>query len=152
MKKVLFILLLGLFVAGAGVMIYLKSNPPLEIKGYTSFDDNENVRLIEIENKGLRELQLQNIIVNDGQPEKAELIVSRAEQLESGVANDPNITSHGIKQVKLFPSKYIDRKAIGKQPQHYGLKVEAADIQTITIYYEYLKMSYILTAELKTDK
>ena len=120
------------------------------IKGYSSFDDNANVRLIEIENTGVRELQLQNVVVNDGPPENAKLMVSKAEQLEIDIASDPTITYHGIKQIKLFPSQYIDRKAIGKQPQHYGLKVEAAGIQTITIHYKYLNIPFTLTAELKT--
>ena len=149
MKRILFILIFSIFVVGAVGIIYVKSNPPLVINGYSSFDDNANVRLIEIENTGVRELQLQNVVVNDGLPENVELMMSKAEQLETNVANDPNITYHGIKQIKLFPSQYIDRKAIGKQPQHYGLKVEAAAIQTITIQYEYLKLPFTLTAELK---
>lgn len=150
MKKSLFLLMFSVFVIGAAGLIYVKSNPPLVINGYKSFDDNKKVRLIEIENTGIRELQLQNVVVNDGLPENAELMVSRAKQLEPVVPNDPNITYHGIKQIKLFPSRYIDRKAVGKLPQHYGLKIEAEDIQTITIHYKYLKIPFTLTAELKT--
>lgn len=150
MKKILFVLIFSIFMVGAVGIGYVKSNPPLVINGYTSFDDSTNGRLIEIENTGIRELQLQNVVVNDEIPEKAELMVSRAEQLETKVANDPNITYHGIKQIKLFPSKHLDRKAVGRLPQHYGLKIEAANIQTITIHYKYLKLPFTLTVELKT--
>lgn len=136
-------------VVAVGI-VYVKSNPPLVINGYASFEDNTNGRLIEVENTGIRELQLQNVVVNDGRPEKAELIVSKAEQLETKVANDPNITYHGIKQIKILPSKHLDRKAVGRLPQHYGLMVEAANIQTIKIHYKYLKIPFTLTAELKT--
>lgn len=152
MKKILFVLIFSIFVVGAVGIVYVKSNPPLVINGYTSLDENANVRLIEIENTGIRELQLQNIVVNDGRPENAELMVSKAEQLKTDIANDANITYHGIKQLKLFPSKYIDRKAVGKLPQHYGLKIEAANIQTVKIHYKYLKISFTLTAELKPVK
>ncbi|KOS68402.1 hypothetical protein AEA09_07420 [Lysinibacillus contaminans] len=150
MKKILFLLIFSIFIVGAVGIIYLKSNPPLVINGYKSFDDNAKIRLIEIENKGIRELQLQNVVVNDGLPENAELVVSKAEQLETDVPNDPNITFHGIKQIKLFPSRYIDRKAVGKLPQHFGLKIEATDIQKITIHYKYLKIPFTLSVELKT--
>lgn len=150
MKKLLFLLLFSVFVVGAAAIITIKSNPPLAINSYKSFHDNANVRLIEIENKGIRELQLQNIVVNDEMSENAELMISMAQKFESFVPSDPNITYHGIKQLKLFPSRYIDRKAVSKLPQYYGLKINGEDIQKITIHYTYLKIPFTLTAELKT--
>ncbi|MFJ7954429.1 hypothetical protein ACIQZG_23290 [Lysinibacillus sp. NPDC096418] len=152
MKKILFALIFSIFVVGAVGIVYVKSNPPLVINSYSSFDDNTNVRLIEIENTGIKELQLLNVVVNDGGTEKIELVVSKAEQLETDVANDPNITYHGIKQIKLFPSKHLNREAVGKLPQHYGLKIAAENIQTVKIHYKYLKVPFTLTAELKTAK
>lgn len=150
MKNFLFLLVFSIFVVGAAGVIVVKSHPPLVINGYKSFDDYEKGSVIELENTGIRELQMQNVVVNGGLSDDIKLMVSRAQKLESDVPSDPNITYHGIKQIKLFPSKYIDRKAVGKLPQHYGLKIKATDIQKITIHYKYLKMSFTLMAELKT--
>ncbi len=154
MKKVLFVVFFSLFVVGAVLIIYLKSNPPLVINGYTSLDDNPTVRFIGIDNKGLREIQLRSIVVNEKHPESVELVVSKSEpfEAETKIEGNPNFTFHKLQQVKIFPSQYIDRQAIGKQPQHYALKVNASDIQRITIQYEYLKMPFTVTAELQTTK
>lgn len=150
MRKYLFLTVFSIFVVGAASVIIVKSHPPLIIQGYKSFDEHEKGSLIEIENTGIRELQIQNVVVNDGLSDDIKLMVSRAQKLELAMPSDPNITYHGIKQIKLFPSKYIDRKAVGKMPQHYGLKIEATDIQKVTIHYKYLKMPFTLIAELKT--
>ncbi|QDQ03101.1 hypothetical protein FOH38_23105 [Lysinibacillus fusiformis] len=154
MKRILFVLFFSLIVVGAVFIIYLKSNPPLVINAYTSFDENPTVQLIEIENKGLREIQLQSIVVNEKPPESVELVVSKSEpfEAESKIEGNPNFTFHKIKQVNIFPSQYIDRQAIGKQPQHYALKVNASETRKITIQYEYLKMPFTLTAELQATK
>ncbi|MGE7093639.1 hypothetical protein ACQKII_19715 [Lysinibacillus sp. NPDC048646] len=154
MKRLLFVLFFSLFVVGAVFIIYLKSNPPLVINAYTSFDDNPAVRFIEIENKGLREIQLQSIVVNEKPPESVELVVSKSEpfEAETKIEGNPNFTFHKIKQVNIFPSQYIDRQAVGKQPQHYALKVNASEARKITIQYEYLKMPFTLTAELQATK
>lgn len=152
MKKILVLFIFSILAVGAVGIIYIKSNPPLVINGYQSFEENAKLKLIEIENTGIRELQLQNILVNDKLPENAELIVSKAEQLKTGLLNDSNITYHGIKQIKLFPSRYIDRKAVGKLPQYYGLKIEDDKIQKISIHYKYLKIPFTLTVELRTNE
>ncbi|MGE7674418.1 hypothetical protein ACQKMV_12655 [Lysinibacillus sp. NPDC094403] len=154
MKKVLFVLIFSVLVVGAAFIIYLKSNPPLVMKSYMNPTDDSSIRIVEIENKGLREIELQQILVNDKVPENAELVVSKAEpfEAETKLVGNPNITYHKLRQVDIFPSQYIDRKAIGKQPQHYAVKVEAPTIKKITIKYNYLKMPFTLTAELQATK
>ncbi len=153
-KNTICVVFFSLFVVGAILIVYLKSNPPLVINGYTSIDDNSTVRLIEIENKGMREIQLQSIVVNEKLPESVELVISKSEpfEAETKIEGNPNFTFHKLKQVKLFPSQYIDRQAIGKQPQHYALKLNTSDIQKISIQYEYLKMPFTVTAELQATK
>ncbi|MFJ5766700.1 hypothetical protein ACIP9C_15210 [Lysinibacillus sp. NPDC093210] len=153
MKKILFILFFSVLVVVAAFVIYLKSNPPLVINGYTSADGNPTNRLIEIENKGIRELQLQTILVDEKYPESAKLIVSKSEPFEIGtkIENNPNMTFHKLTQVRIFPSQYIDRQAIGKQPQHYAIQVNATTIQKVTIQYNYLKIPFTLTAELQPN-
>ncbi|MDM5248182.1 MULTISPECIES: hypothetical protein [unclassified Lysinibacillus] len=154
MKKILFVLLFSVLMVGAGFFIYLKSNPPLVMNGFTNLTDDSTTKIVEIENKGLQEIELQQILVNDKLPENAELVVSKSEpfEAETKLEDNPNITYHKLRQVNIFPSQYIDRKAVGKQPQHYAVKVEAPDIKTITIKYNYLKLPFTLTAELQTTK
>ncbi|WP_375200652.1 hypothetical protein [Bacillus sp. RS11] len=154
MKKILFILLFSVLMVGAGFIIYLKSNPPLVMNSYTNPTDDSTIRIVEIENKGLHEIQLQQILVNDKMPENVELVVSKSEpfEAETKLEDNPNITCHKLRQINIFPSKYIDREAVGKQPQHYAVKVEAPNIKTITIKYNYLKIPFTLTAELQAKK
>ncbi|KOS64471.1 hypothetical protein FJQ98_12225 [Lysinibacillus agricola] len=154
MKKILFAILFSVLVVGAAFIIYLKSNPPLVVNSFTNPEDDSTIRIIEIENKGLREIELQQILVNDKVPENVELVVSKSEpfEVETKLEGNPNITYHKLRQVNIFPSQYIDRQAIGKQPQHYAVKVEAPNIKKITIKYDYLKMPFTLTAELQATK
>jgi len=151
MKKLLFVLLFSVLVVGAAFIIYLKSNPPLVMNSYTNPIDDSTIKIVEIENKGLRDIKLQQILVNDKVPENVELVVSKSEpfEAETKLVGNPNISYHNLRQVNIFPSQYIDRKAIGKQPQHYAVKVEAPTIKKITIKYDYLKMPFTLTAELQ---
>jgi len=154
MKKILFVLLFSVLVVGATFIIYVKSNAPLVISAYTSLKDNPTVKIIEVENKGLQEIQLQQILINDKVPEKIELVVSKSAPFEAEMKmeNDPNILFYKLRQITIFPSQYIDRQAIGKQPQHYAVRVDAANMKTITIKYTYLKIPFTLTATLQTIK
>lgn len=154
MKKILFVLLFSVLMVGAGFIIYLKSNPPLVMNSYTSPTNDSTIRIVEIENKGLHEIQLQQILVNDKLPENVELVVSKSEpfEAETKLEDNPNITYYKLRQINIFPSKYIDREAVGKQPQHFAVKVEAPNIKTITIKYNYLKIPFSLTAELQATK
>lgn len=154
MKKLLFVLLFSSLVVGGAFIIYLKSNPPLVMNSYTNSTGDSTIRIVEIENKGLRDIKLQQILVNDKVSENVKLVVSKSEpfEAETKLVGNPNITYHKLRQVNVFPSQYIDRKAIGKKPQYYAVKVEAPNIQTITIKYDYLKMPFTLTAELQTTK
>lgn len=154
MKKILFVLLFSVLMVGAAFIFYVKSNAPLVISAYTSLKDNPTGKIIELENKGLQEIQLQQILINDKIPEKIELVVSKSAPFEAEMKmeNDPNILFYKLRQINIFPSKYIDRQAIGKQPQHYAVKVEGANMKTITIKYTYLKIPFTLTAVLQTNK
>lgn len=151
MKKILFVFLFSVFVVGAAFIIYVKSNPPLAISAYTSLKDNPTVKIIELENKGLQEIQLQQVLINDKIPEKLELVVSKSAPFDAEMENDPNITFYKLGQITIFPSQFIDRQAIGKQPQHYAVRMEAADMKTITIKYTYLKIPFTLKAALQTN-
>ncbi|GAB0168135.1 hypothetical protein LSPCS325_15720 [Lysinibacillus sp. CTST325] len=154
MKKILFVLLFSVLVVGAAFIIYLKSNPPLAMNSYTNPTDDSTIKIVEIENKGLRDIKIQQVLINDKVPENVQLVVSKSEpfEAETKLVGNPNITYHKLRQANIFPSQYIDRKAIGKQPQHYAVKVEAPNIKKITIKYEYLKMPFTLTAELQATK
>jgi len=152
MKKILFVFLFSILVVGAVFIIYVKSNPPLAISAYTSLKDNPTVKIIELENKGLQEIQLQQVLINDKIPEKIELVVSKSAPFEAEMENDPNITFYKLGQITIFPSQFIDRQAIGKQPQHYAVRMEAADMKMITIKYTYLKIPFTLKAALQTNK
>ncbi len=154
MKKLLFILVLSVLVVGAIFMIYLKSNPPLVIQSYTSKQDNEAVKMIALENKGLREIKLKQLLVNDKLPDSAELVISKSEpfEVETKLEGNSNMSFHKLSQRMILPRRYIDQQAIGKQPQHYAVQVHASDIKKVTIHYEYLKIPFTLTAELQAGK
>lgn len=151
MKKIVFTLLLSVLVVGAAFMIYLKSNPPLVIQSYTSKQGNEAVKIIAIENKGLREIKLKQLLVNEKLPDSAELVISKSEPfgVETKLEGNTNMSFHKLTQVKVLPRSYIDQQAIGKQPQHYAVQVNAADIKKVKIQYEYLRIPFTLTAELQ---
>jgi len=85
MKKILFILVLSVLVVGAIFMIYLKSNPPLVIQSYSSKQGNEAIKIIALENTGLREIKLKQILVNDQRPDNAKLVISKSEPFEAVV-------------------------------------------------------------------
>ena len=150
MKKFIFLLVFSILAVGAVSVIVLKSHPPLVINAYKSFGEHKEISVIEIENTGISELQIQHVVVNGELPDDVKLMVSRAQKFELAMPSEPTITYHGMKQIKILPSKYIIREAVGQQPQHYGLKIEAVGIEKITIHYNYFKMPFILTAELKT--
>jgi len=153
MKRIIFTLFFSVLVVGAVFIIYLKSNPPLVVNGYTSTNDNQAI-LIEIENKGLRELQLQSIFVDDTLPTSTKLLISKSEpfEMDTKIDHNPNISFHKITQLGIFPSQYIDRKAIGKQPQYYALQVDATSLHKVTIQYNYFKIPFTLTVELQANK
>jgi len=154
MKKTLFILVLSVLVVGAVFMIYLKSNPPLAIESYTSKQGNEAVKIIALENKGLRDIKLTQLLVNDQLPESTELVISKSEpfEAETKLEGNEHLSFHKLSQRTILPRQYIDPQAIGKEPQHYAVQVQAPDIRKITIQYEYLKIPFTLTAELQANK
>lgn len=151
MKKIVFALFLSVLLVGAAFLIYLKSNPPLVIQSYTSKQGDEAVKVIAIENKGLREIKLKQLLVGDKLPDSAELIISKSEtfEVETKLEGNTNMSFHKLTQVKILPRAYIDQQAIGKQPQYYAVQVKAADIEKVKIQYEYLQIPFTLTAELR---
>ena len=154
MKKILFILMLSVLLVGAIFMIYLKSNPPLVMQSFTTKQGNEAVKIIALENTGLREIKLKQILVNDQLPDSAKLVISKSEpfEVETKLEGNSDISFHKFSQRTILPQKYIDQQAIGKQPQHYAVQVQAAAIKKVTIHYEYLKIPFTLIAELQANK
>ncbi|MGR6906125.1 MULTISPECIES: hypothetical protein [Lysinibacillus] len=154
MKKILFILLLSVLVVGAIFMIYLKSNPPLVIQSYTSKQGNEAIKIIALENTGLREIKLKQILVNDQPSDSAKLVISKSEPFEAETKLEGNdqLSFHKLAQRTIVPQRYINQQAIGEQPQHYAVQVQASNNQKVTIHYEYLKIPFTLTVELQANK
>ncbi|WP_342546708.1 hypothetical protein [Lysinibacillus sp. FSL K6-4013] len=154
MKKILFILVLSVLVVGAIFMIYLKSNPPLVIQSYSSKQGNEAIKIIALENTGLREIKLKQILVNDQRPDNAKLVISKSEPFEAETKLEGNdqLSFHKLAQRTIVPRRYINQQAIGEQPQHYAVQVLASNNQKVTIHYEYLKIPFTLTVELQANK
>ncbi|MEK5231955.1 hypothetical protein MHB42_09290 [Lysinibacillus sp. FSL K6-0232] len=151
MKKIVFALLLSVLIAGVLFLFYLKSNPPLKLESYMTRQDNEAVTIIALDNKGLRDIQLKQVLVNDKPPERVELVISKAEpfEVETKLEGNQHISFRKLTQVALLPRQYIDPKALGQQPQHYAIQVTASHMKKITIQYEYLHIPFTLTAELQ---
>lgn len=154
MKKILFILVLSVLVVGAIFMIYLKSNPPLVIQSYSSKQGNEAIKIIALENTGLREIKLKQILVNDQRPDNTKLVISMSEPFEAETKLEGNdqLSLHKLAQRTIVPQRYINQQAIGEQPQHYAVQVLASNNQKVTIHYEYLKIPFTLTVELQANK
>lgn len=154
MKKILFILVLSVLVVGAIFMIYLKSNPPLVIQSYSTKQGNEAIKIIALENTGLREIKLKQILVNDQRPDNAKLVISKSEPFEAETKLEGNdqLSFHKLAQRTIVPQIYINQQAIGEQPQHYAVQVLASNNQKVTIHYEYLKIPFTLTVELQANK
>ncbi|WP_341299347.1 hypothetical protein MHB44_12065 [Lysinibacillus sp. FSL H8-0500] len=153
MKKILFALLLSVVVVGAIFIVYLKSNPPLVMQSYMKMQDNTAVTLITLDNQGLREIKLKQLLVNDKLPEHVGLVISKSEpfEVDTKLEESSEMSLHKLTQVAMLPRQYIDPQAIGK-PQHYAIQVIAPDIKKITIQYEYLNLPFTLTAELHSDQ
>ena len=85
MKKNFFISVFIIIVLVGSLFLYLKTHPPLSYSGITDYTEDEKKRVIEIENTGFVNVELNAVLVNGRDKGKVELGVSRSITLLWGV-------------------------------------------------------------------
>ena len=114
-----------------GLVMFVKSNPPLVSSGLTSNPNDKTFGIIEVQNIGFIDIGLKQVLVNEiEEPKQVELGVSRSNHLVLGgeLDSDPNITFHAINEHKIHPAlppteqKKIDDNIDRETIRNYGFE------------------------------
>ncbi|GLC88938.1 hypothetical protein [Lysinibacillus piscis] len=126
------------------MIIYIKSQPPLAVHQYMAVKDSPTATLIEIENTGVRNITLQQVLVNDQRVDTGKLIVSKEAPFVAGmtITGREDLSIYNIRQIDIVPDSTT----------YYALKIDHSSIQTITIQYHYLKFPFTFKMKLQTKK
>lgn len=150
MKKLLyFSVAIIIFLIAA--VIFLYSHHPLQIGGHTVIY-NEAV-IIEIKNKGISDIQLENVIVPNPEQTKVEIGVSYSMQLVIGSGLNQGRTFENLSAQTVHPELTFEQKieAIEKgqgTPIHYGIRINDSSVKEVMIQYRYLGLRYTETIEI----
>ncbi|MDX1805865.1 MAG: hypothetical protein R3267_02410 [Paenisporosarcina sp.] len=156
MKKNFFISIFIIIVLVGSLFLYLKTHPPLSYSGITDYTEDEKKRVIEIENTGFVNVELNAVLVNGRDKGKVELGVSRSNHIimGSGLDEDPAITFHSIDEFPIKPQSNSEERAekINKDElqsiKFYGIRIFGhEEPKVITIKYKYLGMPFSLEVD-----
>jgi hypothetical protein len=140
------------------IFIYIKVNPPLSANGVSSFSDNGMKRVVEIENSGFANINIESVLVNGKKAQTVELGVSRTNHLVigGGIEEDRYISFHNINDLEVQPVLPIEEliklneKGDTQIIKHYGLRVIGFEVpEKIMIKYTYLGIPFTLEVDVK---
>jgi hypothetical protein len=152
-----FILIIAILLVGS--LLYLKINPPLDIRGVsanakqvgnnTNIEENQFVIVANPENKGFANIRIKDVFVNSSEkPNRLELGIGRSNYmvLVSEVFGDSNegISFHKIDEYPIKPlattqSEEVDSNTI----KHYGIVVfHDEKINNLTVKYSFLGIPF----------
>lgn len=148
------VLIVTLLIVGAGM--WLQKTPPLESGSFSTNGDRTSI-IIELGNKGFRDIQLTDVWINNKEvPTDVKMQINTAEQ---GFVLVDTFHSPEAKNVHFVNLKdgYIKKGTIEEQldvpasKNVYGLSIlNEQPIASVEIHYRYLGMSYAV--ELDTDE
>jgi len=156
MKKIVvsIALIMTLLVVGAGM--WLQKTPPLEHGAFSTNSDRTSI-IIELGNKGFRDIQLTDVLINNNEePTDVKMQINNAEQgfvlvdtFHSPEAKDVHFMSLKDGHIK---KGMIEEQLNAKESMNvYGLSImNKQPIASVEIHYRYLGMSYAV--ELDTDE
>jgi len=156
LKKNFFISVFILIGLLGSFFLYLKMHPPLSYSGITNYTEDDKKVVIEIENTGSVNVELNTVLVNGRDRGKVELVVSRSNHMimGSGLDEEPAITFHSIDEFPIKPeSKPEDRTERINQDEFqsikfYGIRIFGHEVpKVITIKYKYLGMPFSLEVD-----
>lgn len=131
------------------LIIILVNQSPLKVNGYSK-EDNGRTLILEVINKGISNVELIDVFVNDNKnPVKVELGVSYTGHLVvgSGLDEDPNIKFLEINKEKISPDLSPEEKELAikkkESPIHFGIRIYENDpIDEVTVKYKYFGWTY----------
>ncbi len=145
-----------------GLIVFVKSNPPLVSDGLTWNPNDKTFKLIEVQNIGFTDILLKQVLVNESEePKKVELGVSRSDHMVKGgeLDSDSNITFHAINEHKIHPVlSSAERKTLNDNDdretiRHYGIRIKHdKPIQQIIIEYNYLQVPVTLRKDVSIQE
>lgn len=148
-----------------GLLLYLKINPPLNIRGVsanpkqvgsnTNIEENQFIIVANPENKGFANIRIKDVIVNSNEkPNRLELGIGRSNYmvLVSEVFGDTNegISFHKIDEYPIKPLvKTQSEEADSNTIKHYGIAVfHDEKIDNLIVKYSFLGIPFEKELEL----
>ncbi|WP_456279104.1 hypothetical protein [Bacillus sp. AK128] len=166
---------MGIFIAViviilVGMLLYLKINPPLEIRGLggnaeqaennPSEKGNPFVIVAQPENKGFVNIRLKEVLINSNEkPIKAELGVGRSNhmvmvtQALGNIGEDEAISFHQISEYPIRPLNKVQNNQVNSNTiKHYGISVfHDKKINNLIIKYIYFGIPFEKEIDLNAD-
>ena len=159
MKKIIVGLII---VVCIGIIAWLRLNPPLE-KGTLGSNSESTSVVIELGNKGLRDIQVTEVFVNHGEipskvkmqinhPDKGFIVVDNLSSSEAAAFNFFNLMDAKIKKGTIIGEIYEkqDKKQVEEDDRIYGLTIlNEQPIYKVEVHYRYLGMPYKIEVSMK---
>ncbi|MGB6780371.1 MAG: hypothetical protein WBE33_16575 [Planococcus citreus] len=157
-KKILIVVLtLMVFVAlVGGTLIFLKSNPPLEINMQAT-NENQHFAVVGFGNKGWGDIHVTDVAVNDYEdPQDSKIQVSNEVQglvhtddFQSEAAQPYRFLNFDEVTIQTGTSPPHDAESASKDEEIYGLNViHNEEIRTIHIQYSYFGITLFEEVEI----
>jgi len=153
-KRPLLVLALVALLLVAAAAGYVYRNPPLSTPGWSISNIDEGAVVVHLVNNGFFNISLKEVVINGHEsPTRVELGTSTSGLMVMGGPDEhPDITFHGISEVKIQPEltgnkmdKAIQALLAGERGHifHYGIVINhASTVKTVTIKYSYLGMNF----------
>ncbi|KGX87671.1 hypothetical protein [Pontibacillus marinus] len=170
MLKKMGIFIVVIMILVVGVLVYLKINPPLDIRGLgsnaeqsgniTSYKGNPFVIVAQPENNGFVNIRLKEVLVNSyKEPLKAELGVGRSnhmimvKQALGNIGEDEKISFNEISEYPISPLTKVQNEQVDSDTiKHYGIAVfHDKKINNLIIKYSYFGIPFENEIELNED-
>lgn len=117
--------------------------------GFTQYNNLENRVDIMLVNEGRHNIYIQEVLVNQKVPEKAQLVISYTGQMVAGGIDDEplakflNINEEPI-HPKLTPEEFRAAVLTKTTPINYGIRIKnEEDIQVVRVKYRYMGFTFI---------
>ena len=131
-------------------------HPPLSYSGITNYTVDDKKVVIEIENTGFVNVELNTVLINGSDKGKVQLGVSRSNHMimGSGLDEDPTISFHSIDEFPIIPESNSEDSTERMNPDElqsikfYGIRIFGhEEPKAITIKYKYLGMPFSLEVD-----
>ncbi len=157
LKKRILISLFIITLLGLGLLfsLYLKQKP-LMIDGFSEYNNAKKQVDISIINNGQYDIIIQEVLVNNKAPMKAQLVISYSAHLVAGgIDDDPLAKFININEApihpQLSPKEFQEAVKTLTTPINYGIRIQnEEDIEVVKIKYKYLGFIFIKEVNLNT--